>query len=165
MGLGFECAGLAASAEQARDEGVTDAEPAGDLPERTVAVIDRGGDALSEVHGIGFHPAPPLQLAPFLHFTVVAIQQRIALVPLTANRGGKSYAASVNGFASSTRHFAMTLATDFEVQWNGWATSFHSLMKATSRSASRSLSAKSAIRNRFRFRMPNHCSTWFIHEQ
>src|SRR5512135_967522 len=87
MGLGFECAGLAASAEQARDEGETDAEPAGDLPERTVAVIDRGGDALSEVHGIGFHPAPPLQLALFLHLTVLAIQQRIALVQRVLSSG------------------------------------------------------------------------------
>src|SRR5512135_254298 len=78
MGLGFECAGLAASAEQAREEGETDAEPAGDLPERTFAVIDRGGDALPEVHGIGFHPAPPLQLVLSLHLTVLAIQQRIA---------------------------------------------------------------------------------------
>ena len=79
MGLGFECAGLTASAEQARDEGETDAEPEGDLPERTVAVIDGGGDALSEVDGIGFHPAPPLQLVLSLHLTVLAIQQKIAL--------------------------------------------------------------------------------------
>jgi hypothetical protein len=41
------------------------------------------------------------------------------LVPLTANRDRKSYAASVNGLASSIRHFAMTFATDFEVQLNG----------------------------------------------
>ena len=41
------------------------------------------------------------------------------LVPLTANRGRKSYAASATGFASSMRHFAMTFATDFEVQLNG----------------------------------------------
>src|SRR5512142_794654 len=79
MGLGFERADLAASAEQARDEGETDAEPAGDLPERTFAVINRGGDALSEVYGIRFHPAPPLQLVLCLHFTVLAIQQGIAL--------------------------------------------------------------------------------------
>src|SRR5512142_2233571 len=79
MGLGFERAGLAASAEQARDEGETDTEPAGDLTERSVAGIDRGGDALSEVYGIRFHPAPPLQLVLCLHFTVLAIQQGIAL--------------------------------------------------------------------------------------
>jgi len=40
-------------------------------------------------------------------------------VPLTANKDWISYAASVKGFASSIWHFAMTLATDFEVQWNG----------------------------------------------
>src|SRR5512135_3596389 len=97
MGLGFECAGLAASAEQARDEGETDAEPAGDLPERTVAVIDRGGDALSEVHGIGFHPAPPLQLALFLHLTVLAIQQRIALSRGTRTRVSGSTGSSRGG--------------------------------------------------------------------
>src|SRR5512135_2974534 len=79
MGLGFESAGPAASAAQARDEGETDTEPAGDLPERTFAVIDRGGNALSEVYGIRFHPAPPLQLVLCLHFTVLAIQQGIAL--------------------------------------------------------------------------------------
>jgi hypothetical protein len=27
-------------------------------------VIDGGGDALSEVHGIGLHPAPPLNSFP-----------------------------------------------------------------------------------------------------
>jgi len=41
------------------------------------------------------------------------------LVPLTAIRDRKSYAAAVNDFASSIWHFAMTFATDFEVQWNG----------------------------------------------
>jgi hypothetical protein len=60
--LGFERAGLAASAEQACDKGETDAESAGDLSERTFAVIDGGGDALSEVHGMGLHPAPPPNL-------------------------------------------------------------------------------------------------------
>jgi hypothetical protein len=64
MGLGFERAGLAASTKQAHEEGETDAEPAGDQPERTVAAIDGGGDALSEVHGRGFHPAPPLNSFP-----------------------------------------------------------------------------------------------------
>ena len=41
------------------------------------------------------------------------------LVPLTAIKDRKSYAASVKGFASSIWHFAMTFATDFEVQLNG----------------------------------------------
>jgi hypothetical protein len=43
----------------------------------------------------------------------------LSLVPLTANKGRKSYAASVKGFASSIWHLAMTFATDFEVQLNG----------------------------------------------
>src|SRR3954447_6043676 len=38
-------------------------------------------------------------------------------------------------------------------------------MNAFSRSARCSLLGKSTIRSRFRLRMPNHCSTWFIHEQ
>ena len=59
----------------------------------------------------------------------------------------------------------MTFATDLVVHLNGWATRFHSAMNACSRSANAALSAKSAIRSRFRCRMLNHCSTWFIHEQ
>ena len=43
----------------------------------------------------------------------------INLLPLTAIKDRKSYAASVKGFASSIWHFAMTFATDFEVQLNG----------------------------------------------
>jgi NAD(P)-dependent dehydrogenase (short-subunit alcohol dehydrogenase family) len=50
---------------------------------------------------------------------VVADDVRRHLVPLTAIRDRKSYAAAVNDFASSIWHFAMTFATDFEVQLNG----------------------------------------------
>jgi len=89
----------------------------------------------------------------------------LALVPLTANRDLKSYAAAANGLGSSLWHLAMTFATDFVVQLNGCAVSFHSSMKAASRSASFSLLGKSTILSRFLLRMLNHCSTWFIHEQ
>ena len=41
------------------------------------------------------------------------------LVPLPANKERKSYAAIATGFRSSFWHFAMTFATDFEVQLNG----------------------------------------------
>ena len=41
------------------------------------------------------------------------------LVPLPANKDRKSYAAIATGTASSIWHFAMTFATDFEVQLNG----------------------------------------------
>jgi hypothetical protein len=87
------------------------------------------------------------------------------LVPLTANEDRKSYAALANGLESSLWHFAMTFATDFLVQLKGCAVSFHSAMKASSRSASFSLLGKSTILSRFRLAMPNHCSTWFIQEQ
>src|SRR5271166_6871541 len=89
----------------------------------------------------------------------------IALVPLPANRDLKSYAAAAKGLESSLWHLAITFATDFVVQLNGCAVSFHSLMKAISRSASFSLLGKSTILSRFLLRMLNHCSTWFIHEQ
>jgi hypothetical protein len=52
--------------------------------------------------------APPLALACSAN-----------LVPLAAIKDRKSYAASANGFASSIWHFAMTFATDLEVQLNG----------------------------------------------
>src|SRR5512135_3490867 len=103
MGLGFERAGLAAPAEQARDEGETDTEPAGDQPERTFDVIDRGGDALSEVYGIRFHPAPPLQLVLCLHFTVLAIQQGIALVTTSDSRSTSSRTSCRHRATSATR--------------------------------------------------------------
>jgi hypothetical protein len=61
-------------AEQSDDEREADAKTAGDLPKRSFAVFDRGGDALSEIHGIGPHPPPPLQTFIFLHFTVWAFQ-------------------------------------------------------------------------------------------
>jgi hypothetical protein len=53
------------------------------------------------------------------HSTGYHAEELNYLVPLTANKDWISYAASVKGFASSIWHFAMTLATDFEVQWNG----------------------------------------------
>src|SRR5271166_3689141 len=88
-----------------------------------------------------------------------------SLVPLPANRDLKSYAAAAKGLESSLWHLAITFATDFVVQLNGCAVSFHSSMKAISRSASFSLLGKSTILSRFLLRMLNHCSTWFIHEQ
>ena len=88
-----------------------------------------------------------------------------SLVLLTANGDRKSYAAAAKGLESSLWHFAITFATDFVVQLNGCAVSFHSSMKAISRSASFSLPGKSTILSRFLLRMLNHCSTWFIHEQ
>jgi hypothetical protein len=51
-----------------------------------------------------------------------------------------------NGLSSSLWHFAMILATDFVVQWNGCPVSFHSSMKTVSRSAGCSLLGKSTIR-------------------
>ena len=42
-----------------------------------------------------------------------------SLVPLPAIRDRKSYAAIAREAASSIRHFAMTFATDLEVQLNG----------------------------------------------
>jgi hypothetical protein len=41
------------------------------------------------------------------------------LVPLPANKDRKSYAAVATSGISSIWHFAMTFATDFEVQLNG----------------------------------------------
>src|SRR5262245_18092457 len=59
----------------------------------------------------------------------------------------------------------MTFATDFVVHWNGCACSFHGAMNNWSCSANSAFEAKSTMTQRFRCRMLNHCSTWFIHEQ
>jgi hypothetical protein len=53
----------------------------------------------------------------------------------------------------------MIFATDFVGQWNGCAVSFHSSMKAISRSPSFSLLGKSTIRRKKGFgRTHSHCS-------
>src|SRR5437870_4101845 len=76
-------------------------------------------------------------------------------------KGSGNHAALAIGFS----HLAITFATDLVDHRNGWACSFHSATNAIKRSARCFLSAKSAICNRFRCKIENHCSTWFIQEQ
>src|SRR6266446_3865240 len=70
-------------------------------------------------------------------------------------KGDGNHAALATGFS----HLAITFATDLVDHRNGWAYSFHSATKAIKRSARCFLSAKSAICNRLRCKIENHCST------
>ncbi len=69
------------------------------------------------------------------------------------------------GFSDSTgSHVAKIFATDFVLQANRCAPSFHSRMSACHRSASAALLAKSAMYSHLRCKMLPYRSTWFIHE-
>ena len=65
------------------------------------------------------HPADQGGVARHMHRWSPGTSGKWTLVLLPANRDRKSYAAIATGATSSIWHFALTFATDFEVQLNG----------------------------------------------
>ena len=60
---------------------------------------------------------------------------------------------------------ASILALDLVLQLKGWAFSFQRAMKPWMRWSRARQFSKSEMARALRWRMLNHCSTWFIHEQ